>query len=114
MLAALRPGSVRALSAQTAVADGYVNKARQVIQWCDSEVVDAVVAGTLPLNDAYATAQQIQATEQAEEIARKKSEKEAAEQARRDAARQLAAVAAVQAVGTTVPTITNEGTRVSD
>ena len=114
MLAALRPGSLRVLSTQTSITDGFINRARQVIQWCDAEVVEQVIDGTLPLNDAYATAQQIQATEQAEEIARKKAEKEAAEQARRDAARQLAAVAAVQAVGTTVPTITHEGTRVSD
>lgn len=86
MLAALRPGAQRALSAQTGVADGYVNKARQVIQWCDADVVEAVIDGTLALNDAYAAAQEIKATEQAEEIARKKAEKEAAEKARRDTA----------------------------
>lgn len=85
MLAALRPGSKRALSAQTQVADGYINKARQVIQWCDSEVVEQVIAGDLPLNDAYNQAQQIKATEQADEIARKKAEKEAKDKADKEA-----------------------------
>ena len=86
MLAALRPGTARSLSEQTSVALGYIAKAATVIQWCDTEVVDAVVAGDLPLNDAYATAQQIKATEQAEEIERKKRAKAEREQAEREAA----------------------------
>ena len=45
MLAALRPGGVRPLSGQTGVATGYIDKARQVIQWCDNDVVEAVIAG---------------------------------------------------------------------
>ena len=85
MLAALRPGASRSLSEQTNVALGYVAKARQVIQWCDSEVVEAVISGELALNDAYDQAQQIKATEQADEIARKRAEKESKEQAERDA-----------------------------
>ena len=74
MLAALRPGASRSLSEQTNVALGYVAKARQVIQWCDSEVVEAVISGDLALNDAYDQAQRIKATEQADEIARKRAE----------------------------------------
>ena len=85
MLAALRPGTKRSLSDQTGVANGYIAKARQVIQWCDSEVVEAVISGELALNDAYDQAQQIKATEQADEIARKRAEKESKEQAERDA-----------------------------
>lgn len=85
MLAALRPDSTVSLSENTGVALGYIGKARQVIQWCESEVVEAVIAGDLALNDAYTAAQQVKATEQADEIARKKAEKEANEQAERDA-----------------------------
>ncbi len=84
MLAALRPDSTVSLSENTGVALGYIGKARQVIQWCDSEVVEAVISGDLALNDAYALAQEIKANEQADEIARKKAEKEAKEKAERD------------------------------
>lgn len=87
MLAALRPGRADLLSKSVDVAHAYVSKARQVIEWCDSEVVDAVIADALPLNDAYAKAQQIKATSQADEIARKRAEadvrRRAEEQARR-------------------------------
>ena len=85
MLAALRPASTVSLSENTGVALGYIGKARQVIHWCDSEVVEAVISGELALNDAYDQAQQIKATEQADEIARKRAEKESKEQAERDA-----------------------------
>lgn len=37
MLAALRPGGLRPLSGQTGVAYGYIGKARQVFQWCDTD-----------------------------------------------------------------------------
>ena len=87
MLAAKAPGSTRVLSTQTDVTNGYINRARQVLQWCDDDVAAAVIDGTLALNDAYTQAQQLKATEQAEDIARKKAEKAAREQAERDAAR---------------------------
>ena len=85
MLAALRPGSTRELSSQTGTNNQYIYRARQVIQWCDTEVVEAVIAGDIALNDAYDQAQQVKATEQADEIARKEAETEANEQAERDA-----------------------------
>ena len=85
MLAALRPGSTVFLGNSDGVSQTGIAKARQVIQWCDSEVVEAVIAGDIALNDAYDQAQQVKATEQADEIARKKAEKEANEQAERDA-----------------------------
>jgi len=84
MLAALRPGSQRALSAHSGVAEGYINKARQVIEFCDDTTVEAVIADRLSLNDAYAQAQEIKATVQAEEIAeRKRKAEEKAEAERR-------------------------------
>lgn len=46
MLAALRPGGVRPLSGQTGVATGYIDKARQVLQWCDTATVEAVIDGS--------------------------------------------------------------------
>ncbi len=85
MLAALRPGGVRPLSGQTGVATGYIDKARQVLQWCDTATVEAVIDGSLSLNDAYATAQQVKATEQVDEIAAKKAAAERKAQAERDA-----------------------------
>ena len=87
MLAAKAPGGTVSLSESVGVALGYIGKARQVLQWCDDDVAAAVIGGTLALNDAYTQAQQIKATEQAEDIARKKAEKAAREQAERDAAR---------------------------
>lgn len=87
MLAALGGGTVRSLSERTNVALGYVGKARQVIEFCDADTVEAVIADNLSLNDAYAQAQEIKATVQAEEIAeRKLKAEEKAEAERRQAA----------------------------
>lgn len=82
MLAALMPGSVRLLSNHHSLSHAYVVKARQVIEFCDETVIEAVIADKTPLNEAYAEAQQIKATVQAEEIAERKrraEEKAAAE-----------------------------------
>lgn len=86
MLAALRPGSALLLSSNTGASRQYIDRARQVIQWCDTDVVERVIGGTLPLNDAYTQAQQIKATEQADEIERKRREKAERERAAREAA----------------------------
>jgi hypothetical protein len=88
MLAALRPGTQSLLSKETGVSDAFVAKARVVIQWCAEEVIANVCGGLLALNDAYEQAQQIKATEQADEIARKKSAAEAKAKAD-EAARRL-------------------------
>ena len=45
MLAALRPGSLRVLSTQTSVTDGFINRARQVIQWCPEHVESVIDHG---------------------------------------------------------------------
>jgi hypothetical protein len=87
MLKALQPGGVRFLGKQGEVSSASIAKARQVIEWCDAETIDAVIAGTVTLNDAYATAQQIKATEQAEEIARKRAEADAKRKADEEARR---------------------------
>lgn len=87
MLAALRPGSTRVLSTQTDVTNGYINRARQVIQWCDDDTIANVCGGLVALNDAYEQAQQIKATEQAEEIAAKKAAAEAKRVAEDETAR---------------------------
>jgi hypothetical protein len=73
MLAALRPGPERFLSKQAGVTNGYVAKARQVVQWCGADVVAAVCAGTMPLNDAYDLARRTKDTEQAEVVAARKA-----------------------------------------
>lgn len=87
MLAALGPGRADLLSKSVDVAHAYVSKARQVIQWCDDDMVAEVIADRLPLNAAYEQAQQIKATAQAEEIAAKKAAAEAKRRADEDAAR---------------------------
>lgn len=84
MMAALMEGSALLRSSNIGVSRAYVDRARQVIQWCD-HLVDKVIADELSLNDAYAQAQQVKATEQAEEIERKKREKAQREQAERQA-----------------------------
>lgn len=66
MLAALRPGTAVLLSNTSEVARSFVAKARQVIEWCPAETVESVIDGSLSLNDAYAQAQQVKATEQAD------------------------------------------------
>lgn len=84
MLAALMPGSVRLLSNHQGVSHAYVVKARQVIEFCDADVIEAVIADTLSLNDAYAQAQEIKATVQADQIAeRKRKAQEKAEAKKR-------------------------------
>jgi len=85
MLAALRPGTAVLLSNTSEVARSFVAKARQVIEWCPAETVESVIDGSLSLNDAYAQAQQVKATEQADEIAAKKAAAEAKAQVERDA-----------------------------
>lgn len=85
MLAALRPGTAVLLSNTSEVARSFVAKARQVIEWCPAETVESVIGGHVSLNDAYADAQQIKATEQADEIAAKKAAAERKAQAERDA-----------------------------
>ena len=84
MLAALRPGTAVLLSNTSEVARSFVAKARQVIEWCPAETVESVIGGHVSLNDAYADAQQIKATEQADEIAAKKAAAERKAQAERD------------------------------
>jgi hypothetical protein len=42
MLAALRPGTTRSLSEQTDVALASIGRARQVIEFCDRDLVEAV------------------------------------------------------------------------
>ena len=86
MLAALRPGSTRELSSQTGTNNQYIHRARQVIEFCDADTVEAVIADRLSLNEAYTQAQEIKATVQAEEIARRKAEKAEREEAERRAA----------------------------
>lgn len=86
MLAALMPGTTVFLGNTHDVTRSRISKARQVIEFCDDTTVEAVIADTLSLNDAYTQAQQIKATVQAEEIARRKAEKAEREEAERRAA----------------------------
>lgn len=87
MLAALMPGSsTRIRGIQQKVSHGYVNRAQQVIEFCDDTLVRAVIKDEVSLNDAYARAQEIKATVQAEEIAarqRRAAEKAEAEKRQR-------------------------------
>jgi ParB-like nuclease domain len=85
VMAALKPGPQRALSAHSGLSEGYINKARQVIEFCDDDVVQAVIDGHTALNDAYTEAQQIKATVQAEEIAERKRKAEEKARAEREA-----------------------------
>lgn len=50
MLAALRPGSTVFLGNSHSVSQPSVAKARQVIEFCDADVIDAVIADRVPLN----------------------------------------------------------------
>lgn len=87
MLAALMPGAVRLVSKHSSVSSAYVGKARTVIDFCDETIIEAVIAGPdsprgIALDTAYARAQEIKATVQAEEIAerqRRAAEKSEAE-----------------------------------
>lgn len=85
MLAALRPGTTVFLGNTHDVTRSRISKARQVIEFCDDTTVEAVIADRLSLNEAYTQAQQIKATVQAEEIARRKAEAEAKKEAERQA-----------------------------
>lgn len=85
MLWALRPGAAVVLSTSAEVSHSFISRARQVIEFCDEELVSDVIADRLSLNDAYTQAQQIKATVQAEEIARRKAEAEAKKEAERQA-----------------------------
>lgn len=85
MLAALRPGNQSLISRDSGVSEAYASWARMVLKWCDTETVESVIDGSVSLNDAYAAAQQVKATEQADEIAAKKAAAERKAQAERDA-----------------------------
>jgi hypothetical protein len=85
LLATICPGLVVSDSENAGVSLGYAGMARTIHKWCPDDTIEAAIAGTLPFDTAYTTARQIKATEQADEIARKKAEKEAKEQAERDA-----------------------------
>ena len=89
MIAAHMQGSTRVLSTQLGVTNGYINRARQVMEFCDAGVIQAVREDRKPLNEAYAEAQQIKATVQAEEIAARKA-KQAEKDRREREAKQLA------------------------
>ena len=89
VMAALKPGPQRALSAHSGLSEGYINKARQVIEFCTDDVVQAVIDGRTALNEAYAEAQNIKATVQAEEIAARKAKQAEKERKEREA-KQLA------------------------
>lgn len=86
MLAALKPGPQRLVSNQAQVSQAYIAKARTVIEFCDEAAVQSVIDDHVALDDAYAEAQKIKATVQAEEIAerqRKAAEKAEAEKRKR-------------------------------
>lgn len=85
MLAALKPGPQRLVSNQAQVSQAYIAKARTVIEFCDGAVVQSVIDDGLALDDAYAEAQRIKATVQAEEIAERKAKAEAKAKAEREA-----------------------------
>ena len=106
MMAALKPGPQRALSAHSGLSEGYINKARQVIEFCDEDTVEAVIADRLPLNQAYDEAQQIKATVQAEEIAAKK----AAAEAKKEAERQAQLLATLTDKAPDLASLVNNGT----
>lgn len=87
MLAALAGGRTDLLSKSIEASSALVAKAKTVAQWCDEAVIAAVIDGTTALNDAYAEAQKIKTTVQAEEIAKRKAVAEAKARAEAEAAR---------------------------
>ena len=86
MMAALRPGTQSLVSKNSRVSSAYVAKARVVTEFLDEWDVASVIKGDLSLESAYEKAQEIKATVQAEEIARRKAEKAEREEAERRAA----------------------------